>query len=222
MRSIFLTLVVLLSLPAGGCAGQISEMPTWVAFDEDTVEGANDVAVVVLKVVPPAEVLLAAGRIEPSGWRSSGPKNRAWLPARDGFVVARVSPTQDEDAYAIIEVRPGQVVAATEGTAATYDTGFWSAVAGNAAPPSYGPTGEARVSVLKAVAGRVSFVGTLRIAALQEPRAGEAPQKVGITPVVAPEDSDAVKRFMAEHYPKVRARMVSRPLEMMRRNEAAK
>ena len=87
MRSIFPTLVVLVPLLAGGCAAQISEMPTWVGFEEDNVMGADDTAVVVLKVAPPAQVLLAEGRIDPNGWRGKGSASRAWLPARDGFVV---------------------------------------------------------------------------------------------------------------------------------------
>jgi|GEM_PF-7019290 len=158
MRSIFLRFVALLPMLAGSCAGQISEMPTWVGFNEDNVEGADDVAVVVIKVAPPAQVLLAAGRIGPNGWRSKNPAGGVWLSARDGFVVARVSPTQDEMAYAVIQVRPDHQSDGKDGTAPTYETGFWSALPGtpgaevategpvkDGARPAYGPTGEARV-----------------------------------------------------------------------------
>lgn len=232
MRSIFLTLVVFLAPPAGGCAGQIGEMPTWAAFDEDDVEAANDAAIVVLKVVPPAQVLLAAGRIDQNGWRSKGPRSGVWLSAKAGFVVARVSPTQDEDAYAVIQVRPDQLAGGRDGTAPTYETGFWSVVPGSAMAggatqgsekagdrPAYGPVGEARVPLFGAIAGRVAFVGAIKIDALREADSDEAPQKVGITPVASLEDIEAVRRFLAQHYPKVRARIVSRPLQMMR-NEA--
>jgi hypothetical protein len=232
MRSIFLTFVVLLAMLAGSCARQISEMPTWVGFDEDNVEGTDDVAVVVIKVAPTAQVLLAAGRIGPNGWRSKSPAGGVWLSARDGFVVARVSPTQDEMAYAVIQVRPDHLGDGTDGTAPTYETGFWSALPGtpgsavategpgkNEERLAYGPTGEARVPVFKAIAQRVTFAGTIGLDALPKPDADGAPQKVGITPVTSPEDIMAVTRFLAQHYPKVRARVVPSPLQMMRRDE---
>jgi len=232
MRSIFLTFVALLPMLEGSCAGQISEMPAWIGFDEDNVEGTDDVAVVVIKVAPAAQVLLAAGRIGPNGWRCKSPAGGVWLSARDGFVVARVSPTQDEMAYAVIQVRPDHLGDGKDGTAPTYETGFWSALPGtpgaavttegpgkDGAPPAYSPTGEARVPVFKAIAQRVTFAGTIEIDALPKPDADEAPQKVGITPVTSPEDIMAVTRFLAQHYPKVRARVVPSPLQMMRRDE---
>ncbi|MBN2575398.1 MAG: hypothetical protein JXP73_12615 [Deltaproteobacteria bacterium] len=233
MRSFPLRLVVV-SLLAVGCAGQISEMPTWVGFEEDNVEGGDDVAVIVLKITPPAEILLAAGRIGPDGWRGKGPASGVWLSARDGFVVARVSPSQDEMAYAVVQVRPRHLAGGKERGEPTYETGFWSAVPADAgaggatqAPakagnrPAYGPTGEARIPLFKAIAGRVAFVGTIRIDALREFDAGETPQKVGITPVVSPDDIEAVRRLLASHYPKIRARVVPSPLQMMRWNRAA-
>jgi hypothetical protein len=220
MRSLFLTLVVLGPLLAGGCAAQIQEMPTWVAFGEDNLEGSNDTAVVVLKVTPSAEVLLAPGRIDPNGWRSKGKKSGVWLSAQGGFVVAKVSPTEDAAAYAVIGVRPDRLTGTAEGIAPTYESGFWSLVPGNAEPGTYGPTGETRVPLLKAIAARVTFVGAIRIDALGEADANEMPQKVGITPVTSPDDIEAVRRFMRKEYTKVTARVVPAPLQMMRRNEA--
>ncbi len=229
MRSIFLTLLVLLLPLAGGCAGQIGEMPTWVAFDEDgNVETGNDQAVVVLKVAPPAEVLLSPGRIEQNGWRAQGKKSAVWLSARDGFVVAKVAPTHDAMAYAVIGVRPARLAGAQAGMAHTYETGFWSVLPGTAPPDkggegvAYGPAGEARVPLCQAIAGRVAFAGTIRIDALRDPDANEAPPKVGITPATSPDDIEAVRRFLAQQYPLVRARVVPIPLQMMRRNESGK
>jgi hypothetical protein len=223
---------LLLAGLAGGCAGQIGEMPTWVAFAEENVESGNDVGIVVLKVAPSAEVLLAVGRIEHNGWRSTGRQSRVWLAAQDGFVVARVSPVQDETTYAVIQVRPDQPAGAKDEVALTYETAFWSVAPGGAAVaagatdeatarPAYRPTGEVRLPVLKAAAGRVVFAGTIRIDAVREPDAAEAPRKVGITPAVAADDLEVVRRFMAQHYPKVTARIVASPLQMMRRNEPA-
>jgi hypothetical protein len=234
MRSLFGSLVVLVALVAGGCAGEIGEMPTWVGFQEDNVEGADDVAVAVLKVTPPSQVLLAAGRIGPNGWRSKGPKSEVWLSARDGFVVAKVSPTQDELAYAVLQVRPSQLAGTGEGTALSQETGFWSAVPGSAEiggathgtekaadGPAYGPAGEARIPAFTAIARRVTFVGTIKIDALAAPDGDQAPQKVGITPVFPAEDIEAVRGFLAQRYPKIGARVVPGPLQMVRRNAAA-
>jgi hypothetical protein len=233
MRSISLTVALVLPLLAGGCAGRIEEMATWVGFDEYA-----DEALVVLGISTPASVLLAPGRIHRNGWGGRGPTAGRWLSARDGFVVAKVAPTQDDAAYAIIQVRPDRFAAGKDATAPTYETGFWPLVPGNvvsppttgdaqgaAAPagagerPAYGPAGEARVPVLAATAGRVAFAGTIRIDPVRASDTDETPQKVGITPVVSPDDLAAVGRFMAEHYPKVTARIVPRPLQMMRRTQ---
>jgi hypothetical protein len=222
MRSLFSTVLVLLPLLVGGCAGHVSEMPTWVGFDE-----YNDDAIVVLKVDPPASVLLAVGSIDQKGWRAKGPKSRMWLSACDGFIVARVSPTQDDGAYGVIQVRLDKSPGGQDGAAPTYETGFWSVVPAERASEeggsgkNYAPAGEARIPVLKATAARVTFAGTIRIDAMREPGSDEAPQKVGITPVTAPDDMAAVGRFMAQHYPKVTARIVPGPLQMMRGNENA-
>ena len=74
--------------------------------------------------------------------------------------------------------------------------------------------------MFRAIAGRVAFAGTLRMDALQEPEASGPPPKVGITPATSPDDIEAVRRFLAQHYPKIRARVVPSPLQMMRWNEA--
>jgi hypothetical protein len=224
MRSIFLTLIATLPVLSGACAGQISDLPSWDSFGEDSIQGENDFAVVVLGVEPAARVLLAYGRIEKGGW--SGKSTPVWLSAKDGFVVARLTPTRDDLSYAVVQVCPGRRVGAKEGAAPTYETGFWSALPAGAAPGqcsdgvAYGPTGNARVPVLEAIMGRVAFAGTIRIDALGERDADAAPQKVGLTPTTSPDDIDAVRRFMAQHYPKVTARVVSRPLQMIRRGES--
>jgi hypothetical protein len=222
MRSRFLPVLAFLPLLAGGCGGQVAEMPTWVGFDE-----YNDDAVLVLKVEPSASVLLAVGNVDQNGWRAKGPMSRIWLVPRDGYVVARVAATQEDWAYAVIQVRPGKLPGARDGAAPAYEAGFWSVTPADAAPekgeggPAYGPAGQARIPVLKATAARVSFAGTLRIEAAREPGSDGPPQKVGVTPATSPDDMEAVTRFMAQHYPKIIARIVPRPLEMMRRSGAS-
>jgi hypothetical protein len=223
MRPLPSQIVLLPLLLASGCAGQISEMPTWVAFDEDNVEGANDVAVIMVRVEPAEEVLLAAGRVERDGWRGAGPKSQVWLPAKDGFVVARVTPTQDAMAYAVIGVRAERHANEQAGPAPTYEAGFWPAVAASGAAGSdsagteYAPAEAARVPLLTAVAGRVTFVGALRLVALPGAGGEAAPAKIALTPVASPEALAAARQYLAEHYSKIRARVVERPLQMVRR-----
>ncbi len=210
-----LTTLVLLLLLTAGCAGQVAEMPTWVGFDE-----YDDDAVLVLKVVPSASVLLAAGRIDAQGFRPKGPKSQMWLAAEDGYIVARVSATADDGAYAVVQVRAEQIA---DGAAPTYETGFWSPVAADAATgasgQAFGPSGEARLPVLSATAARVSFAGTLRLDAIRQPGSTEAVQKLAVTPATSADDLAAVTRFLAQHYPKVTARVVPVPLRMLRRHE---
>lgn len=234
VQAFLLRLVVLAAPLTGGCVvGQISEMPTWVGFEEEDVYGADDVAVLVLKAEPPARLLLAAGRIGPNGWRGKGSTNGVWISARDGFVVARVSPTHDDMAYAVIRVRPHHLAAGRDAAASTTETGVWSAVPANAGAGdatqgreeggdrlAYGPTGQAQVPVFKAIARRVTFAGTIAIDALPEADANAVPRKVAITPVASPDSIAEVRRFLARHYPKVRARVVARPLQMTRWTEA--
>jgi len=210
----------LLALWVGGCAGQITEMPTWIPFSEYTDNGLyTDDGVVVLKVSPPASVLLAIGRIEQEGWREKRGAGRVWLSAKDGHVVAKASPAQQDVAYAVVEVRPDSLPGG-EGAALGYETGFWAATAEKAGDrPAYQPTGQARVPVFKATAARVTFAGAIRIDPVRAPDSKEPPQKVGITPVTSSDEMEAVRRFMAERYPKVTARLQSAPLQMMRRFE---
>lgn len=223
MRTVTTRFALLVLL--GGCAGQVSEMPNWVSFGEDSVEGENDYAVVVLRVEPAAEVLLSDGRAEQSGWRGSS--SRRWLSCQDGYVVARVSPTHDQMAYGVVQVRPGQPVA-DEARANPDGGGLWAAAPTSAAPGksgdgiAYGPAADASIPLFRAAMGRVSFVGTLRIEGVGERETGQAAQKVVIWPATSPDDLDAARRFVAQHYPKIRARVVASPLQMMKRSEAGR
>ena len=217
--------VVLCLLLASGCGGYVSELPAWIGFGED-----NEDAVVLLAVTPPTSVVLAAGRIERNGWRSKGPASRVRLPASDGFVIAKVAPTQDDQAYAIVQACLEHSARGGDERQTTYATAFWSAIAPGSRASSaadaavqqavgecsiYAPSGEAQLPVMTAVAGRVTYVGAIGIAATWDAESHEAPAKVGVTPA-APDDIEAAQQFMAKHYPKVTARIVVRALGMMR------
>ena len=197
---------------ASGCGGFVAEMPTWVGFDED-----SDEAILLLAVTPPASVGLAVGRIERDGWRGKGPKSRTELSAKNGFVVAKVAPTQDDHAYALVEARPENCKILGAEASSTYATAFWSAATAEPARgcPTYAPSGEAHLPVFRATAGRVTFVGGIRLGATKDPELDAPPAKIAVIPV-SPDDMEAARRFMAQHYPKVTARVVPRPLEMLR------
>jgi hypothetical protein len=213
-------------LLASGCAGQVAELPTWIGFDEE-----SDESVVLLAVMPGARVVLAAGKIERDGWRSQGTPRRAELSAKDGFVVAKVSPTQDEQAYAVVEVRPDACTGSSQEASSSYATAFWSMAAAPPVPsgtssseqpttarcPAYAPAGEARLPVFRATAARVTYVGGLRLGVSRDPESAEPPAKISVTPT-SPDDQEAARRFMAQRYPKVTARVIPRPLEMMRKH----
>jgi hypothetical protein len=87
------------------------------------------------------------------------------------------------------------------------------------ASPAYTPLGEAHLPVFKAVAGQVTYVGTIRIDASKDPESDGPPENIGVTPVTLPGEAEAVARFMTKHYPNVHARVSTRLQRMMRRNE---
>jgi hypothetical protein len=204
----------------GACGGQINDLPTWVGFAEDSED-----AIVLLAVTPPGSVVLAAGRVESSGWRGKGPSARMRLVARDGFIVAKVSPTLGDQAFAITQVCPEGATVGVDAPPFDHATAFWlvgvaGAPASEASVPlagreCYVPTGEARLPVLKAIAGRVTYLGKLRVAATERAEPDQPAAKVGVTPE-ASDDLELPRKFMAQHFPKVTARVVARPLEMMR------
>jgi len=211
-------------LLAGGCGGFVEAMPTWVELDE-----ASDDALVLLAVTPPASVVLAVGRMEGAGWRPRGPSSRVTLSGKDGFVLAKVAPSQGDRAYAVVEARPESCATLGETGALSYATAFWSpaspasdAVAAaspsagaSRACPAYAPGEQARLPVFPATAGRVTFVGTLALGATRDAETDGAPRKLAVAPAPAG-DLEAARRFMAERYPRILARIVPGSLEMVR------
>lgn len=218
--------IAVLSL-ASGCAGHIRELSPDKPFDADDKD-----AIVVLRVTPNAWVVLVRGRFDRYGWRAKGVLNRRQLWSEDGFVVARVTPTEEDEGYAIVEIRPERYSNRAQEPAFTYATALWSqlssgifrpieasALAQALEGPTYFPKGEARLPVFSAVAGQVTYVGAIRIDASKDPESDDPPEKIGVTPIQLPNDAEAVARFMAKHYPNVRARVTTRVRQMMRWNE---
>jgi hypothetical protein len=227
--------IAILSL-ASGCAGHIRELSPDEPFDADEKD-----AIVVLQVTPRAWVVLVRGKFDRYGWRSKGVLNSREVWSEDGFVVAKVTPTKKDEGYAIVEIRPERYSSRAEEPAFTYATALWSPKKNYRGPPVllllqaagemlmecpvYTPLGEAHLPVFKAIAGQVTYVGAIRIDASKDPESDDPPEQIGITPVTSPEDEETledeetVARFITKHYPKVRARVKTRVLQMMRRNE---
>jgi hypothetical protein len=230
----FLSFAIAIFSLASGCAGHIRELSPDKPFDADDKD-----AIVVLRVTPKAWVVLVRGRFDRYGWRAKGALNRMQLWSGGGFVVAKVTPTEEDEGYAIVEIRPERYSNRDEEPAFTYATALWSptkptivplglvpAVVSAAATslteiPAYSPHGEAHLPVFSAVAGRVTYVGAIRIDASKDPESDDPPEKIGVTPVPLPgnADAEAAAGFMAKHYPNVHATISTRRLQMMRWNE---
>jgi hypothetical protein len=221
-------------LLASGCAGHVRVLQCDKPFDSDDKD-----AIVVLRVTPGAWVMLARGKFDRNGWRAKWGHRKLW--SENGFVVARVTPTEDDEAYGIVQIRPERFTSRAEEPAFTYATALWSPVTNNGtivmfglagylaeegaksafekgktvtASPAYTPKGEAHLPVFEAIAGEVTYVGAIRIDASKDPESDDPPEKIGV-----PNDAEAVARFMAKRYPNVHARLTTRTLQMMRWNE---
>jgi hypothetical protein len=215
--------IAILSL-ASGCAGHILELSPDKPFDADDKD-----AIVVLRVTPKAWVVLVRGKYDRYGWWPKGFTNIRQFWSGDGFVVAKVTPTKENEGYAVVEIRPERYSSRAKEAAFTYATALWSPRFQADNPmlmecPVYAPLGEAHLPVFKAVAGQITYVGAIRIDASKDPESDDPPKKIGITPVTSPDDEETlideenIARFITKQYPKVRARVTTRVLKMMRMN----
>jgi len=224
----FLRLMAILCLVlASGCGGHIQELSRESSFDE-----GGKTAIIVLRVTTRAWVVLVRGKFDRYGWKAKGVLNRRPLWSEDGFVAAEVTPTGEDEGYAIVEIRPERYSSRAQEPAFTYATALWSqlssgvfmpieasAIARALEGPTYFPKGEAHLPVFSAVAGQVTYVGAIRIDASKDPESDDPPEKIGVTPVPLSGDAEAVARFMAKHYPNVHATVSTRLLQMMRWNQ---
>jgi hypothetical protein len=193
--------IAILSL-ASGCAGHIRELSPDKTFDADDKD-----AIIVMQVKPRAWVVLVRGKIDRYGWRPKGFQNRMQLWSGDGFVVAKVTPTKQNEGYAIVEIRPERYANRADEPAFTHATALWSPKKNHwgtpvliqaadqmlAECPVYAPLGEAHLPVFKGVAGQVTYVGAIRIDASKDPESDDPPEKIGITPVTSSDDEETLE-----------------------------
>jgi hypothetical protein len=198
------------------------------AFGETSDDG-----IIVLRVTPRAWVVLARGRVYPDGWRERGVSGRRRFWPEDGYVVAKVTPTDENEGFGIVQIRPEKFTSIADEAPHTYATAMWppgsltpeqpwfsEAGAAQAVPsPTYIPKANVRLPVFKAVAGQVTYVGAIRIDASKNPESDDPPKKIAVTPITSPDEAAAVARFMAKHHPNVHAPIRTAAFQMMRRDE---
>lgn len=176
-------LAVVLSVGSGACE-PIRSMTPDKAFSDTSKD-----AIVVLRVVPDAYVQVALGRVSPEGWFSWEGATQLW--PEDGFIVARVRPTEPWQAYAIVKIRPEQ-----------------------SGVHSYSPDTDQPLIVFTAVPGQINYAGAIQLA-VEAPQPEGSPRLVA-TPATSPKDTDDVRHFLARHYPRVRAPVVANYLRLER------
>jgi len=227
-----LRLPFLLAVLSGvGCGHHFLGLSAGTVFDE-----RDDDAIVVLRVSPKTTVVLAKGIVEGAGWRTKRADDATQFWTEDGFVVARVTPTAADEAYGIIVLRPEMYGDLGEEPSPTYATTHWPQGSGmlrwgldkvlyaptngnTFAPQPYHAATNVRLPAFKAIAGKVTFVGAIRVDASVAKGSTEPPDKIALTPVSAPLDAEEVAAYLAKHYPKVRGRVKTEPFQMLRRNE---
>jgi hypothetical protein len=227
MRAIERSIAIAVLLLACGCGNHLRELSADKPFSE-----TNDDGIIVLRVTPGAWVELARGRVRRDGWYERGVSNRRQFWPEDGYVVAKVTPTDENEGFGIVKIQPEKFTNIADEAPFTYATAMWPQVtlspfmpvvpgliAQALAGPAYHPKANVRLPVFKAVAGKVTYVGAIRVDASKDLQSSDPPEKIAITPITSPADTVAVARFMAKHYPNVHAPIRTDAFQMMRRDE---
>lgn len=226
-------LVLLVACLGSGCS-HFLDLSARTSFDE-----RDDSAIIVVRVSPKTTVVLAKGIVEGDGWRTKRLPDATQFWAEDGFVVARVTPTADDEAYGIVMIRPESYTDSGDDPPATYQTVRWPKGAGvmkfgplapgpvsqlilngdTLAPQPYFPNTNLPLPTFKASAGKLAYVGAIRVDASVAHGSQEPPDKIALTPVSSPLDREEVIRYLTTHYPKVHGPVRTEPLQMLRRAE---
>lgn len=213
MRCLAFVMALSFTSLAAGCGGNFRSPSSSTAFDEN-----DQSAIIVLRVSPKNYVVLAKGIVEGDGWRMKGVDEMQFW-SEDGFVVARVRPTEEGEAYGIITLRPDVYTDVADEPAPTYATARWPQLRHLVGAQGYFPDTHVHLPAFTATAGRVTYVGAIRIDASTRRGSTEPPKKISVTPVTAPADVALVTRYLAKHYPNIRGEVLRDPFRMLRRNE---
>jgi hypothetical protein len=173
-------------------------------------------------------VVLEKGHYDEDAWETNARSDRTQFWRDDGFIVASVALSGDEEAYAITRVRPGQCPGVAEAAASSHPVTVWRAVDLDAieGPPfgalrNYGvnvaksladcPPYEATHGILlptfEAVPGQATYLGAVRVDVLHTTSWQKVPRSVRITLLPASDDIEQAARFLAKTFPRVRTKL---------------
>ena len=120
-RSLALTITALSF--AGGCTGhtlKLSALAATTVFQRMDNEG-----IVVLGVTRRTGVIVVGGEADQDGWRKNNFADRKHFWSAEDYVVFKATPTQDNEAYAVVAVRPERFTAFADEKPFTYATVMW-------------------------------------------------------------------------------------------------
>jgi len=180
-----LATTVLALVAVSSCTHWVQSLPSSTEFDDKSED-----AIIVLKVEPVARVSMVPGTVDRTGWKMSPGVSSYGAWAEDGTIIIKVKPRIGKETYGVTVLTPD------DGRYARYQ-----ATRGDSVPSFH------------AVAGRVTFVGAIRI----EP--SEVEDALAISHNEAPDDGEMVKQLVKRRYPNIRANVVTDVFEMYPRKD---
>jgi hypothetical protein len=183
--TVLLSAMILALATLSSCTHWIPSLPSTTEFDRN-----NKDAIIVLKVEPVARVSMVPGTIDRDGWKMSPGQSSYGAWAENGIIIIKVKPRTGKDTYGVTVVTPD------DGRYARYQ-----ARRGDSVPTFH------------AIAGQVTFVGTLKI------ERSEVSDALIIDHHEAPDDGDMVAQLMRRRYPHIRAKVVTAVFDMVPRKD---
>ena len=119
------TFVLLLafSLLASGCAGHFLNLSPLT--EPTALQNTDNEGIVVLGVTRRTGVIVVGGETDGYGWRKNNFADRKHFCSTDDYVVFKATQTQDNEAYAVVAVRPERFTAFADEKPFTYATVMW-------------------------------------------------------------------------------------------------
>jgi hypothetical protein len=234
-----LTLVSLLACL--GCASPIAELSPSKSFDH-----TDRRTVVVFRVEPPSWVVLEKGHYVDDAWKTNARSDRTQFWRDDGFIVADVARSREDEAYAVTQIRPGRCPEIADAVASPHPVTVWSAVdydsffrrqEGGVLPvlesaaiasvakgvtecPPYQATDAIRLPTFEAVPGQAVYLGTVKVDFPHMAVWQKEPwRSVRVTLLPASEDIEQAARLVADTFPRVLAMVVPGGFRMLRRRD---
>ena len=167
------------------CTHWVRSLPPNTQFD-----GASEDAIIVLKVEPVARVSMVPGTIDRTGWEMSPGHTGYGAWAEDGTIIIKVKPRTGRETYGITVLTP--------------DDGRYA---------RYQATRGILVPSFHAIAGQVTFIGSIRI------ERSESADALTVAHNEWPDDEEKVAKLMRRRYPSIRAKVVMDIFDMLPRKD---